>query len=299
MSTLLSTPAPEDVPELVEALRDWQDDRVPIQLHPGDVGWYARAGADATATALRTWRRNGGLVAVGLIDGAGLVRWTVAPSARHDPALADDVVADLGDPGRGVLPAGEAAVEAPPGTLLYDRLLEAGWHVGEAWTPMRRDLTAPVEEPGTRVEVVRREPGEGDEVRFAARVADYTAVHRSAFASPRLTVEVWGVLTAVPAYRDARSLLALSADGVPVAEVTVWSAGPGRPGLLEPMGVHADHRGHGYGRAVCLAAAATLRDLGASSALVCTPSANVGAVATYRSAGYTARPERFDRTRPA
>ena len=74
---------------------------------------------------------------------------------------------------------------------------------------------------------------------------------------------------------------------------------PGRPGLLEPMGVHAEHRGRGYGRAICLAAAAALRDLGASSALVCTPSANTSAVATYRAAGYEAEPERLDRVRRA
>ena len=69
----------------------------------------------------------------------------------------------------------------------------------------------------------------------------------------------------------------------------MWSAGPGRPGLLEPVGAHGDHRGHGYGRAISVAAAATLRELGSSSALVCTPSSNVAAVATYASAGF----ERF------
>ena len=53
-----------------------------------------------------------------------------------------------------------------------------------------------------------------------------------------------------------------------MAEVTVWSAGAGRPGLLEPMGVHADHRGHGYGAASRLAAAAHLQEMGSSSAMV-------------------------------
>jgi len=44
--------------------------------------------------------------------------------------------------------------------------------------------------------------------------------------------------------------------------VTVWSAGPGKPGLLEPMGVHQEHRGHGYGKAITVAAAASLQELG-------------------------------------
>jgi ribosomal protein S18 acetylase RimI-like enzyme len=65
------------------------------------------------------------------------------------------------------------------------------------------------------------------------------------------------------------------------------------------MGVHREHRGRGFGKAVALAAAAALRELGSSSAIVCTPSSNVGAVATYRSAGFEARPETRDRYRDA
>ena len=78
-----------------------------------------------------------------------------------------------------------------------------------------------------------------------------------------------------------------------VAAVTVWSGGPGRPGLLEPMGVHRDHRGHGYGTAITVAAAAAL-DMGSSSAIVCTPSSNVGAVATYASSGFNRSPDVTD-----
>jgi ribosomal protein S18 acetylase RimI-like enzyme len=82
-----------------------------------------------------------------------------------------------------------------------------------------------------------------------------------------------------------------------VAAVTVWSAGPGKPGLLEPMGVHREHRGHGYGKAITSAAAAALQELGSSSAIVCTPSVNVGAVATYKSAGFQQLPEIRDQCR--
>ena len=47
----------------------------------------------------------------------------------------------------------------------------------------------------------------------------------------------------------------------------------------------------GYGKAITVAAAAALRELGSSSAIVCTPSSNAGAVATYASAGFQPRPE--------
>lgn len=87
-------------------------------------------------------------------------------------------------------------------------------------------------------------------------------------------------------YGDARCLVGYDAQNAAVAAVTVWSAGPGRPGLIEPLGAHRDHRGHGHGRAITLAAAAGLQEMGSSSAVVCTPSANVAGVAAYVSAGF-------------
>jgi ribosomal protein S18 acetylase RimI-like enzyme len=63
------------------------------------------------------------------------------------------------------------------------------------------------------------------------------------------------------------------------------------------MGVHADHRGRGFGTMICVAAAAELKKLGSSTALVCTQSSLAGAVATYKSAGFQPLAERLDRTR--
>ena len=100
-------------------------------------------------------------------------------------------------------------------------------------------------------------------------------------------------------YADARCLVAYDEQGNAAAAVTVWSAGPGKPGLLEPMGVHREHRGHGYGKAITIAAAAALQDLGSSSAMVCTPSSNLGAVATSKAAGFQQLPEVRDRHRGA
>ena len=60
-----------------------------------------------------------------------------------------------------------------------------------------------------------------------------------------------------------------------------------------------EHRGHGYGKVITAAAAAALREMGSSSALVCTRSANAGAVATYKSAGFRQLPEAPDLQRGA
>jgi GNAT superfamily N-acetyltransferase len=281
MAIVLHTP--DDLDQAVGALREWQVDGAPMQLHPGDLGWYRRFGADTGA--VRIWSRDGRVLAVGLLDGPTLLRLTVAPDVRQDPELARRMSEDIVEPARGVLPEGSVSVESPAGLLLKDLLFEAGWTVDEPWTPLRRDLADPVEDPGVRIEVVGPE-----------RVADRVSVQRSAFDRSTFTEEAWLLMAAGVAYADARCLVAYDGDQA-VAAVTVWSAGPGRPGLLEPMGVHRDHRGHGYGKAITVAAAAALRDMGSSSALVCTPSSNVGAVATYRSAGFEALPEVRDQIR--
>lgn len=282
VAIVMGEPDVDGLREVVDVLREWQYEGAPMQLHPGDIGWFWRFGAEATAAAVRTWRRDGRIVAVGLLDGPGLLRMTVAPDAARDEELAQRLVDDLTMPERGVLVDGKVSVEAPRGALVQDRLLVHGWSWNEAepWTPLRRDLTPPVEDPGVRVEVVGPE-----------RAHERAAVQRASFDGSTFTDERWHAMAAGLPYADARCLVAYNDRGEAVAAVTVWSAGPGRPGLLEPMGVHREHRGRGYGTAITLAAAAVLREMGSSSAIVCTPSSYVGAVATYRSAGFRPLPE--------
>ena len=284
----LSTPDVGQLGDVIHTLREWQRDTAPIQLHPGDLGWYWQFGAEAMAAALRAWSRDGKILGIGFLDGPEVLRLTVAPQVWREEELAHQVVADLSEPQRGVLPAGKVSVETPDGTRVQDVLSEVGWSAGEPWTPLRRDLTEPMERTGLRIEVI--EPG---------HEAEFTAVHRSAWDSPRFTDELWRTMARGLPYTDARCLLGHDDQGVAVAGVTVWSAGRGRPGLLEPMGVHAEHRGHGYGTMICIAAAAELKEMGSSAALVCTLSSLTGAVATYKSAGFRQLPERLDRTRVA
>jgi GNAT superfamily N-acetyltransferase len=211
---------------------------------------------------------------------------TVAPQVWRDEELAYQVVADVSEPQQGVLPSGKVSVESPNGSRVQDLLSDLGWIAGEAWTPLRRHLAGPVQPTDLRVEVIV--PGQESQ---------FTAVHRSAWGSPRFTDESWRTMAAGLPYTDARCLLGFDDDGIAVAGVTVWSAGPGKPGLIEPLGVHAAHRGRGYGKAICVAAAGKLKELGSSSALVCTPSALSAAVATYTSARFHQLPQRYDRTR--
>ncbi|MGW4832529.1 GNAT family N-acetyltransferase [Amycolatopsis japonica] len=286
----LEKPGPDGLTEAVEALREWQSEGVAWQLHPGDLGWYWRKGTAATAEAVRIWRRDGRILAVGFLDGADLLRLTTAPDVRRDEELAQRVAEDVAAPERGVLPSGQVSVEAPMDALLQDVLPGHGWHADEEepWTPLSLDLTEPVKAPDLRIETVGPD--------LAAAWAD---VIGAAFGGSTFTAETWRTMAAAAPYADARCLLGFDDRGDAVAAVAVWSAGPGKPGLLEPMGVHRDRRGHGYGRAITVAAAAALQELGSSSAAVNTPSSNVGAVTTYKSGGFRPWPETRDLTRDA
>lgn len=279
-----STPGPGDLPELVEELARWQ----PVggstgQLHPGDLGWYQRFGEQQAADAVRVWSDGGRPVAIGMLDEPDLLRLAFAPDALADADLAAEIATDLDD----VLVAGRVYVEAPADAALRTAL--DGWLADDPWVPLHRDLTDPVEDP----------PGLTVQRVGPADAADRVAVQRGAFDGSTFTEERWHAMAAGRAYRDAVCLIGRDDRGTAVAAITVWSAGPGRPGLIEPMGVHRDARGHGYGRSITIAGAAALRELGASGAGVATPAFNTGAVATYASAGFAERPHIRDLVRPA
>ena len=131
MAIQVSTPCVEELGDVVRALAAWQDDASPMQVHPGDLGWFWQFGAEATAAAVRIWTRDEKIIAIGLLDGPDVLRLTVAPDARQDETLAERMVSDVTDR---VFPTGRVAVEAPNGTLVQQRLTDAGWDLGESWT---------------------------------------------------------------------------------------------------------------------------------------------------------------------
>ena|ERR1700733_4638439 len=51
MTVGLSTPDIADLGVVIRALRDWQDEGSPTQLHPGDLGWFWRYGSEAAGAA--------------------------------------------------------------------------------------------------------------------------------------------------------------------------------------------------------------------------------------------------------
>src|SRR5579875_3267456 len=153
----MSKPSIDELSAAMRVLGEWQRDELPIQLHPGDIGWFWRFGAEATAAAVRIWSRDDTILAVGLKDGPELLRLAIAPAADHDDELARQLHADISKTERGVLPAGTITVEARFGAAFRDLLFSAGWTEDEPWTPLHRDLTEPVPASDLRIEIVRPE----------------------------------------------------------------------------------------------------------------------------------------------
>ncbi|KAB8194715.1 GNAT family N-acetyltransferase [Nonomuraea phyllanthi] len=251
--------APDETGPALRALSEWTPADVPGGgLHPGDVGWYLRFD-DATVFL---WTDEGAPVAAGFLDGP-VLRVTAAPGADLGALAAD---------------AGELLQRGNDRT---DGLPVPGWTLDRdepwlalSWTPR------PV---SSRAEPV-------DE----ADAADRVLVQRSAFAASTFTVERWHAMKRSPAGELAVEALVRTPAGEPAAAATGWFAGAGRCGLLEPVGAHPDHRGHGYGRDAVLGVCAALARRGASAVAVVTRSSNEAAVALYRSAGFTVVRENHD-----
>ncbi|GAA3844893.1 GNAT family N-acetyltransferase [Brevibacterium casei] len=288
-----TTPTTSQFTEIIRTLSAWQTADWKGQLHPGDLGWHSMVGAERTAADLRCWTDDGSIVAIGMFDGDDLFRMAVSPSTFDDDALARRMETDL----MTVLPPGTVTVEARGALALQALLSLHGWENDEPWTPMQLDLRSPVPEnprnAALRVEQIGLDQAE-----------EWTAVHCSAFRGTLPTVEErqslirrWTAMATGPFGHLASHLIGFDTIDQPVAVTTVWTAGDGRPGLIEPMGVHRAHHGHGYGTAITLAGAQTLREHGASAAVVVAENSNAGALATYLAAGFTASAPVADLTR--
>lgn len=160
MGITMSIPCVEKLSWVAEVLGRWQRDGAPLQVHPGDLGWYSLNGVEDTAAAVRTWSGAEGIVAIGLLDGPELLRLAIAPDRAEDEELAGQLAVDVDSPGRGVLAAGGATVEARGADRLAELLLARGWAPDEPWTPLRRDLAAAVEACGLRIETIGAQDAE-------------------------------------------------------------------------------------------------------------------------------------------
>ena len=241
-------------------------------LQSGDIGWALRLDDESIDDTMQVVSDGSETVAVLFRDGP-VARTAFRPDRQHDLPVAL-VLLELTEK---LAAAGEAFAEAPPGSTYRSLLSAAGWVVDtDPWVILYRPLTAAdgeyVDELATIVTSDRD-------------VADRVEVQRAAFERSTFTVARWHQMAAGPTYDSKLDWLRRTHDGEPAAGATGWSAGPGKCGMLEPVGTHPDHRGAGHGLAVSRAAIAALARAGASGVTVHTPADNAAAVATYRACG--------------
>jgi ribosomal protein S18 acetylase RimI-like enzyme len=127
-------------------------------------------------------------------------------------------------------------------------------------------------------------------LRGVEEVEAYAALHRAVFESKNMT-SAWRARTLQhPDYRPELDLVAIDPAGAIAAFCVGWLAasGPdGRPaGQIEPLGVRADARGQGIGRAILAEGVRRLYQHGATQVLVETHSYRNSAFGLYTSAGF-------------
>jgi GNAT superfamily N-acetyltransferase len=119
-------------------------------------------------------------------------------------------------------------------------------------------------------------------------VPERVEVHRSAFAPSRVSVESYTNVMGTWPYRMDLEWAVEAPDGRLAASCLIWYDEANRCGELEPVGTHADFRRLGLARAACLGALHALRDLGGTTAVVCSHETydNPGPAALYRGMGF-------------
>ena len=139
-----------------------------------------------------------------------------------------------------------------------------------------------------------------------AEVGAYVQLHRAVFESESMT-EAWRIATLRrPEYRSELDLVIVAPDGQLAAFCIGWLAPRGPRGVpsgqIEPLGVAADYRGLGLGRAIASPCIQELYRHGAAEVYVETDAFRNAALALYEAVGFRVQREvlvyRKDMPRP-
>lgn len=209
----LRTPDAAELSAALESLASWQRDDLPVQVHPGDLGWNWQFGAQATSDAARLWTGPHGPVALCLVD-AGVLRLAMDPAVADDEQVAQQLADDLDDPRSGVLPELDASAEVRLGGALRRGLRERGWVEDMAWTPLTMPLSTLTPSASQTGDA---QPARGLRVTVTdpSRLADidlWIGAHRAAW--PRSTFDRprWQHLSSGPVFDLARCLVGWDAQ---------------------------------------------------------------------------------------
>jgi ribosomal protein S18 acetylase RimI-like enzyme len=134
-------------------------------------------------------------------------------------------------------------------------------------------------------------------VRLPEELEARVDVHRAAFAPSRVTPESYGNVVARAPYRQELDWVAVAPDGRHAAFCLVWLDAENGLAEMEPVGTHPDFRRRGLASAVCLAALAEARRLGAREGLVYAVTGDPS-VSVYESIGFRSRARHLVYARP-
>ena len=275
MTYVVERPGRSGADAVVAAMSDWEPLRgFGGQMHSGDVGWYLRYDDAVVDAGLHVWRTaDGELVAVGLQHGAQVLLTAVHPARLRDMELGEVMAQDA----LKALSGDDLYIDAPYPAAVRVVLAARGWDLDpDPWPALYRPVTeSDLAENDAAVRSVLSD----------AEVEQRVEVQQRMFERSESTVAGWHRMRQTAAYSADLDLM-LCEGGHAVAAATAWSAGVDKCGLLEPVGVHVDHRGKGYGSHVVRAACAALARAGASGVAVFTSASNEPAVALYKSCGF-------------
>jgi ribosomal protein S18 acetylase RimI-like enzyme len=120
-----------------------------------------------------------------------------------------------------------------------------------------------------------------------SEIRAFVQLQRAVFESENMTREWRARILRCPEYRPDLDLVGIAPDGQMAAFCICWlDAGGGRRGQVEPMGVRAEYRGLGLGRAILHEGLRRLHKSGAERVLVETDSYRDAAMGLYRAAGF-------------
>jgi predicted N-acetyltransferase YhbS len=266
--------------EAMQALisRQWLERRPLVSCTVGDIEWWGINDPEETPEDLVTlW-----------LDGEELVGWVwLEPPDGADwlatPAATADVVAGTLD-ARGLTRLWARDDDEIALSVLHERGFEPDGRAFHGWI---RPLPAG---GGPEVPALPLPPGyRHASTRWPDDLAERVEVHRSAFAPSRMTTEKYAAIRERRHYAPERDRVIVAPDFSFAAFANAWWDPVARVGELEPVGVHADHRGRGLGKAVCFEALRGLAELGAEECLIFSSPTNLGSEALYASLGATVR----------
>jgi mycothiol synthase len=277
--------------EAMQALisREWLEHRPFVTYNVGDLEWWGINDPDETPEKLvRLWFDRSELVGWVWLEPPDAAAWMATPAASLDvlTAIVDDLEAT-------VPPDPETGVRRTRTYARDDELAAVELLTRRGYVPDDRAFSQWVRKlppgGGPAIPELGLPPGyRRASTSWPDDIERRVEVHRSAFAPSRMTVEKYRAILDRAHYAPERDRVIVAPDGSFAAFANAWWDPVAHVGELEPVGVHADHRRRGLGRAVCFDAYRALADLGARECVIFSSVTNAASEGLYASLGATA-----------